>query len=347
MKVSCEKAIEILKKGGLVALPTETVYGLAAPIDKEDSLKNVFSLKERPFFDPLIVHIAELDQLWALVSEQVATSRIWRLLIEQLAQNFWPGPLTLVLPKSDRVLDVITSGLDTVAIRYPNHPSFLQVVKGVGAPLAAPSANLFGRTSPTEAAHVEAEFPELSVVDGGRCSVGLESTVLKICIKEEGLELQILRPGLITLEQIRSVINHVMSQTLSTALPLLRCTDMKIVWNKFARLGGPIEAPGQIRHHYRPKKPLFFVRNEKEIDEALKAHKALESITDKEGWEIKLSHEPAQAARELYSKMRELDLRPEPFGFVFSQSTWFSDPNWAAILDRLSRAASWASKHLD
>jgi L-threonylcarbamoyladenylate synthase len=233
----------------------------------------------------------------------------------------------------------------------PRHADFLKVIQGVGSPLAAPSANLFGRTSPTQAEHVEAEFPTLPVVDGGSCPVGIESTILKISLasqvphrnlekRAEGpsptveiFQLEILRPGGITQEQIKKELS-------------LKATSMGVSWVVQARQADRIESPGQIKHHYMPKKPLLLVKSEEEIATALKII-SFESPSLKmplsKGWSLGLSKEPTEAARELYSRMRELDLRPEAFGFVVGSLLWLNDPNWEAILDRLRRAASWSS----
>ena len=182
-----EKAKNLLLAGEVVAIPTETVYGLAADISNEDAIRKVFSLKERPFFDPLIVHVASLKQAKALTTE-------WGPLTDFLARYFWPGPLTLILPKAESVNSLITSGLETLAIRFPNHPAAIQLITQVG-PLAAPSANKFGQTSPTEAHHVRKEFRSVDVfvVDGGPCEIGIESTVLEVGSNQDSVS--ILRPG--------------------------------------------------------------------------------------------------------------------------------------------------------
>jgi L-threonylcarbamoyladenylate synthase len=163
------KARDRLVAGDVVAIPTETVYGLAASIDSEKGLRRIFSLKERPFFDPLIVHVASLKEASSLV-------RDWPPIADFIGRYFWPGPLTLVLPKAERVNSLITSGLDTVAVRYPSHPLTLDLIRLVGTPLAAPSANKFGKTSPSRALHVKSEFPgtDLLILDGGECEIGVE-----------------------------------------------------------------------------------------------------------------------------------------------------------------------------
>ena len=178
-------AADILKKGGLVAFPTETVYGLGADAGNYEAVCKIFEVKKRPVFDPLIVHVSSVAQarsLWSKVPK----------VCETLMEKFWPGPLTLVLPKSEQVLDLVTSGLPTVAVRMPKHEAALKLIKVFGKPVAAPSANLFGYTSPTLARHVAEDMGEKVdlILDGGSCAVGVESTVLQV----EGEKGVILRP---------------------------------------------------------------------------------------------------------------------------------------------------------
>ena len=172
-------AIKTLKDGGVIGIPTETVYGLAADIYNKKGIENIFKTKERPFFDPLIVHISEISQLPKLTKE-------WTKSHEKLANFFWPGPLTFIVKKSENISDMITSGLDTVGIRMPDHPKTLELLNELGSPIAAPSANKFKMISPTSAEHVQAEFPEIQVIDGGDCKVGIESTILKCSQENNG-----------------------------------------------------------------------------------------------------------------------------------------------------------------
>jgi len=191
--ISINKAAEILKEGGIVAIPTETVYGLAGNAFDETAVAKIFAAKERPFFDPLIVHIAEFDELEELAAEIPKNAKI-------LAEKFWPGPLTLVLPKKDRVPNLTTGGLSTVAVRMPKKQIARDIIKLAGFPLAAPSANMFQHLSPTNAEHV---FEQLGgridgIVDGGACEIGIESTVI-------GFENEtpiIYRPGGVTMEML-------------------------------------------------------------------------------------------------------------------------------------------------
>ncbi len=218
------RAVELLTAGEPVALPTETVYGLAADATRADAAVKIFEAKQRPFFDPLIVHLPDLDWL-----ERIA--RADSPLVGKLIENFWPGPLTLILPRRDIVPDIVTSGLATVAVRMSAHPVFRAVATAFGKPLAAPSANPFGRISPTTAQHVrdglDGRIP--LIVDGGPCAVGIESTIVAV----EGERLRILRAGPITAEEL-APFGEV----------------------EFASAGVTPDAPGQMKSHYAPRTPL-------------------------------------------------------------------------------------------
>jgi L-threonylcarbamoyladenylate synthase len=219
------RAVHLLSAGQVVALPTETVYGLAANALDPAAAALIFEAKERPLFDPLIVHLPALDWLDRL------TTAAGDPLVQALVQRFWPGPLTLVLPRRDIVPDIVTSGLPDVAVRMSAHPLFRAVLEKFNQPVAAPSANRFGRISPTAAAHV---LEELSgriplILDGGPCAVGLESTV----VAPRGGTLHILRAGPITADDL-SQFAPVESAAGSSA----------------------IQAPGQMQSHYAPRTPL-------------------------------------------------------------------------------------------
>ncbi len=223
-----KQAAEIIKNGDLVAFPTETVYGLGANALNPDAVAKIFVAKERPSFDPLIVHIALLSDLEILT--QYVDERVYLL-----AQKFWPGPLTLVLPKSDLVPDIVTSGLPTVGIRMPNNKIALDLIKLSGCPIAAPSANKFGRISPTTADHVRKQLPSVAcVLDGGSTTVGIESTV--ITLNPDGFV--ILRKGVITQSDLEAVL-----PTSSQAI------DQKT----------ELASPGLLKSHYSPQKPIFIL----------------------------------------------------------------------------------------
>ena len=221
-----DAAVRLLHAGEVVALPTETVYGLAADATRADAVVKIFEAKERPFFDPLIVHLPSHDWL-----HRVAVCDDALVLVEELAAAFWPGPLTLVLPRWQLVPDIVTAGLDTVAVRISAHPVFSQVCRAFGKPLAAPSANRFGRISPTTGAHVVSELAGRIplVVDGGPTEHGVESTI--IAVTANGLRL--LRAGPVTIEE------------LETFAPV-----------EIAAAGEKPDAPGQLKSHYAPRTPL-------------------------------------------------------------------------------------------
>lgn len=313
------KARERLLGGDVVAIPTETVYGLAASIDSEQGLRKIFALKERPFFDPLIVHVASFKEAAALVRE-------WPPLADFLARYFWPGPLTLVLPKSSQVNPLITSGLETVAVRYPAHPIAQDLIRLTGTPLAAPSANKFGRTSPSTAAHVRSEFPHsnLLVIDGGACEVGVESSVITFAQGRDGVdEVQILRPGGVTAEMIIDALDR---------------------WSHPVRVTtSPSEAsPGHLKHHYMPRIPLVIVgENEESLSPATRneIQKNLKLNEVRTPKELVLSETAALAARELYQEMRRLAESGADLLYV-RQTRTRQGGLWMAIWDRLTRAAS-------
>lgn len=191
------RAAEILRAGGLVAFPTETVYGLGADADQEAAVRKLFAAKGRPADHPVIVHLNQANEIrdWAIDIPAAA----WKL-----AEAFWPGPLTLVLRRSSRATDVVTGGLDTVGLRVPRHPVAQELLKHFGGAIAAPSANRFGRVSPTTAEHVRREFGDALdlILDGGDCQVGLESTIVDL----SGQAPAILRPGNVTVEQIETAL---------------------------------------------------------------------------------------------------------------------------------------------
>ncbi|MEN9360570.1 MAG: Threonylcarbamoyl-AMP synthase [Verrucomicrobiota bacterium] len=223
------EAASILREGGLVGMPTETVYGLAADALSPSAAAGIFAAKGRPSFDPLIVHCADAEAAFALAAEIPEAAR-------QLARLFWPGPLTLILKRRDIVPDIVTSGLPSVGLRVPEHPVALALLKACGRPLAAPSANPFGYLSPTCAQHVEEQLGDriAMVLDGGPCQRGVESTILDL---SRGAP-ELLRPGALALEEIEKVIGPVKRGQAVLDIPL---------------------APGQLLSHYAPKTPLSFL----------------------------------------------------------------------------------------
>ena len=207
------EAARLLKEGEVVAIPTETVYGLAGNAYNPDALAKIFAAKERPTFDPLIVHIADIAELENVARDSPDTAY-------RLAEAFWPGPMTMSLPKKDCIPDLCTSGLPSVAVRFPSHPVAQAIIKESGLPLAAPSANLFKHVSPTTAEHVAAQLADriAGIVDGGPCSVGVESSIISLA----GDAPTVLRPGAITPEMFSKVIGQSSSPVHSSARPSLR-----------------------------------------------------------------------------------------------------------------------------
>jgi len=239
------RAAELLKSGGLVAFATETVYGLGADATNPQAVARVFAAKGRPTFDPLIVHLANVDQLPAIVEEIPATA-------QKLIDTFWPGPLTLLFRKREIIPDLVTAGLDTVAVRIPAHPQALQLLAAAGLPIAAPSANRFGQISPTTAAHVADQLGDQVdyILDGGPCSVGLESTIVS-CLPETP---EILRLGGLSIEQIEAVVGPV------TVRPASSDPGGKVN-EEHAQL-----APGMLKRHYAPSKLLVVADSLEEVE---------------------------------------------------------------------------------
>ncbi len=225
-----EKAVQLLRAGCLVAFPTETVYGLGANALDEAAVRRIFEAKGRPFSSPLIVHVANIEMARGLARE-------WPREADLLAEKFWPGPLTLVVPKNEKVPDVVTAGLPSVGLRIPAHPVACELLEAAKIPIAAPSANRFTELSPTTAAHVRESLGNAVdlVLDGGPCTVGIESTVLSLA----GPRPRLLRPGMITRTEIEKLIGPV-------------------------EAGSGAESPGQHPQHYRPRTPLILGPSPKE-----------------------------------------------------------------------------------
>lgn len=236
-------AAEILRAGGLVAFPTETVYGLGANALDVRAVARVFEVKGRPHFDPLIVHVASWERAESLVDEFPPIAR-------QLADRFWPGPLTLVLPKREIIPDLVTSGGPTVAVRVPDHPLALALLRAADVPVAAPSANLFGRISPTTAEHVREQLGDRIdlILDGGPCRVGVESTVLQITLDEPP---RLLRPGGVTLEEIEALVGRVSYAHQSALHETSQLSD-----DMNGGHSPPYNSPGMLPQHYAPRTPL-------------------------------------------------------------------------------------------
>lgn len=278
------KAKELLEQGKLVAIPTETVYGLAANALDSEAVTKIFIAKNRPYFDPLIVHVADS------ISAKKFTDTIPDKAFE-LMKRFWPGPLTILLQKKNSIPDIVTAGLDRVGLRCPDHPLTLKLLRSLSFPLAAPSANPFGYVSPTTSQHVNEQLGDKIeyILDGGECNVGIESTIVGF---ESDVSI-IYRLGGLRVEDIESVIGRVQVKTNSTSNP---------------------QSPGQLQSHYAPRKPVM-VGDVKELilENKLKSIGVLSFKKVELPFSIKkeIALSPSgnlnEAAQKLFSALRELD----------------------------------------
>ena len=281
-----QKAVALLIDEQLVAIPTETVYGLAGNIFSEKAIKSIFSTKKRPFFNPLIVHIPSIASLSDIVTHVPEKAKL-------LAAAFWPGSLTLVLKKSNKIPYLITAGKDTVAVRVPNHPVTLELLKQLPFPLAAPSANPFGSISPTKPTHVENYFKNdiQMVLDGGSCANGIESTIIGF----ENDEPIIYRLGALPVEDIEAIIGTVLVKNKKEESP---------------------DAPGMLARHYAPQTSTLLVADvaaevKKHSEKKIGVLVFKSSLNDENITEIILSREGSlqEAAARLYDAMHELDTK--------------------------------------
>jgi L-threonylcarbamoyladenylate synthase len=298
MLISLSEAAARIQAGELVAFPTETVYGLGANALDAQAVTKIFELKGRPPSSPLIVHASSIEMARTLVTE-------WPAEAEALALRYWPGPLTLVLPKSPAIPDIVTAGLPTVGIRVPNHPVALALIDAACRPIAAPSANRFTGLSPTTARHVEEAFGDaVPVLDGGPSEVGIESTVVSIL---QG-KLTLLRPGMIAFE------------------------DIEIA----AAPGAAHPSPGMHERHYSPRTPLRIVTSPKELPDRHGAYLwwRTPGLTARS---VRMPADPAAYAARLYAVLHDLDRERLPWIGVEAPP---DAPEWAAIADRLRRASS-------
>jgi L-threonylcarbamoyladenylate synthase len=290
-------AAKIIRAGGLVAFPTETVYGLGANALDAYAVAKIFEAKGRPKSSPLIVHVAYITMARELSSK-------WSAAAEALAQHFWPGPLTLVVPKIPAIPDIVTAGLNSVGLRIPAHPLALQLLKAAAVPIAAPSANRFTELSPTTAEHVRHSFGEqFPILDGGPCQVGIESTVFHV------ESMSILRPGMVTREQIEQVVGPV-------------------------RMGGDSaeSSPGQHPQHYQPRTKVI-LGTQPDGNSAYLWH-TQERPARKA---LQMPENAANYAAILYSTLHDLD--PEAFEAIVIEPPPAGSA-WDGIRDRLIRANS-------
>lgn len=312
MKV--HQAAELLAAGELVALPTETVYGLAARADDDAAVAKIFAAKGRPSEHPLIVHVADR------VAAQ-AFAGAWPALAERLTAAFWPGPLTVIVPRKPGVAGAAAGGQDSIGLRCPAHPLFHEVLEAAaarGVPgLAAPSANRFGRVSPTTAAHVSAEFgAAIAVLDGGACAVGIESTIVD-CTREHPV---LLRPGMLDAAQIEALLGQP-----------LRAPDAQA-----PRASGTLEA------HYAPRARVRLFAPAGLAQALAGEHPEGLTVYSRTPWAggpwAALPAEPETAAHQLFATLRALD--DAGAGEIWVEAPPADDPRWAGVLDRLRRAAA-------
>lgn len=282
---SVDEAAKLLANGQVVGIPTETVYGLAGNAYEPKALAQIFAIKERPTFDPLIVHICDVVQLKDVAKDIPEAAYT-------LAEAYWPGPMTLILPKKDCIPDLCTSALPSVAVRFPSHPVAQEIIRKAGVPLAAPSANLFKHVSPTTAQHVADQLADrgiAGIVDGGPCEVGVESSIISLV----GETPTVLRPGAITPEMVEKVLGKVAIKE-STSKP-----------------GQPMAAPGQCDTHYRPQVPLFY--GEVPAGTKLPEHTVRIAFGKQAGvipatLNLSESGDMLEATAKLYAFMHDLDL---------------------------------------
>lgn len=314
-----QTAAGLLRKGDIVAIPTETVYGLAANAYDEAAVLKIFQAKQRPAFDPLIVHVHSLEQVKEVVSFSGLVREDTRKEAEALMARFWPGPLTLVLPKSDRVPDLVTSGLDTVAVRMPAHPMTLELLRSLDFPLAAPSANPFGYVSPTTAQHVADQLGDKIpyILNGGPCTVGVESTI--IGWESDAGQWVLYRPGGTPVPEIEAVIGTV-GVAKKQVMPV---------------------SPGTLESHYAPRKPVFIGDVKTLLKEHAGKRVAVIAFTEKQDvWRTEVlspTGDPAEAARHLFAALRSLDASDAD---VILAEIFPQEGLGAAINDRLRRASA-------
>lgn len=316
-------AADEIKSGQVIAIPTETVYGLAADISQEKAVKQIFALKQRPTTHPLIIHISQgmkLSDYAVNIPDYVAA----------LTKAFWPGPLTVILAKSKNVSLWVTGGQNTVGIRMPNHPVTLALIEQVGTPLAAPSANQFGKVSPTSSQHVLDEFgTSVKVLEGGECAIGIESTILDAT---DFTHCRILRPGMITAADIQKVVG-----------------DEILV--KLGSKESP-QVSGSLKYHYEPSKPTYLYHNEDELTQLQSLYGSglcilTQTMHIKDNSEfvqvIQMPTTVEQYAKKFYESLRKADRSPcQAIAIQAPQRTML----WNGIWDRLLKSTAKSQHHL-
>ncbi|HEU6448438.1 MAG TPA: L-threonylcarbamoyladenylate synthase [Verrucomicrobiae bacterium] len=317
-----QRAAQLLCAGEVVALPTETVYGLAANAFQPAAVEKIFTIKGRPANNPIIVHVAGLDMAKACVKDFPAGA-------EKLAKSFWPGPLTMVLPRAGKIPDIVTAGGNTVGIRWPSHPFIQAVIRECNFPLAAPSANVSNSISPTNAGHVRKSLGEKIplIVDGGQSQVGIESTVLDLCETPA----RILRPGMIHAESLAAVVGEVQNS---------KCKIQSL----------ELRSPGLLQKHYSPRAKLLLLdwKNDADLKSQIQnfkfkiqnchviAHTKIPSGENLANVSV-IPHDAEAFARAIYAELHRGD---EAGAKVIVVEAPPDTPEWSGIADRLRRASA-------
>jgi L-threonylcarbamoyladenylate synthase len=328
-EAAVKRAAELLRAGEVVALPTETVYGLAANALDEKAVAKIFQIKGRPANNPIIVHVAGVEMAKRCVAR-------WPAGADPLANAFWPGPLTLVLPCAKEIPRIVTAGGTTVGVRWPGHPFIQAVIRECGFPLAAPSANLSSHVSPTNAGHVRRQLGDkiCLIVDGGQSQVGIESTVLDLTVSPP----QVLRPGMIHAVSLEAVIGNIQHPT-----PAHREQSSNIQHPK-------LKSPGLLRKHYSPRAKLFVLgwRDDADLNSQLStlnsqlldchviAHTHIPSGENFSRVSV-IPHDAAAFARAIYAELHRCDAEGAALIII---ETPPDQPEWSGIADRLRRASA-------
>lgn len=322
-ELAVQRAVELLRAGEIVALPTETVYGLAANALNEDAVARIFKVKGRPARNPIIVHVDGNEMARRCVRE-------WPGPADKLSRSFWPGPLTMVLPRAPEIPSIVTAGGATVGVRWPAHPFIRSVIHECGFPIAAPSANLSNRLSPTNAGHVRSQLGgKISlIVDGGQSQVGIESTVLDLTASPP----RILRPGMIHAESLAAVCGKIQNPAF-----------------KLEGEDAPLPSPGMLFKHYAPKAKVLIMRWENDADlqaQIRLSHQELQDCfvvahTNVPSGRLLadvsvMPHDAEAYARALYAELHRCD---EAGARVIIVEAPLEMPEWSGIADRLRRAA--------
>ncbi len=330
-KEGIKRVADILRKGGIAAIPTETVYGLAADATNAEAVAKIFAAKGRPQDNPLIVHISSMEMLEGIVSQIPEGAR-------ELAKKYWPGPLTVIMPRGSAIPKEVSAGLDTVAVRFPSHNIARAIIEETGLPLAAPSANLSGSPSPTTAAHCIADLETRvdAIVISNDCEVGVESTVVSLCTNPPRL----LRPGAVTVEQLEAVLGEIVIDKAVTAEP---------------QKGEAVASPGMKYKHYSPKTEVILIRGTAEQYRDFVNSKRQENAValcfqeDSDGIEIPTltygkADDEMSLANGIFAALRNLDSLDADVAYAHSPEL---SGVGLAVYNRLIRAAAFREKILD